>query len=331
MNKTLPTPSAAASWLVADIGGTNARLALYPAGLEPASAPLAQATLATTDFGGPEACVRAFLQASGTAGPEAAAMAVAAPIRGDGVALTNADWRFSVEELRRALGLERLSVVNDFEALAHALPLLGPADRRPVGAERPADPARPIVVLGPGTGLGTAAAVPDGRGGWAAVAAEGGHLTAAARSEREAAVLRLLRERGGHVSYERVASGPGLVELAGALALLQGAPPPPAEPAALVAAARAGDGVCGEAVALFRSLLATLAGDLALAFGAFGGLYLAGGVIEHLGDLFDEADFRRQMADKGRFADYLDAVPVWRLTRSDTAFLGLRRLLARGA
>lgn len=330
MNQTPPTP-AAASWLVADIGGTNARFALYAAGLDPATAPLAQATLATADFAGPAACVAAFLRESGGARPEAAAMAVAAPIRGDCIALTNANWRFSGEGLRRALDLRRLALVNDFEALAHALPLLGPSDRRPVGGERPADPARPIVVLGPGTGLGTAAAVPDGRGGWAAVAAEGGHLTAAARSEREAAVLRLLRERGGHVSYERVASGPGLVELAGALALLEGVPPPPEEPAALVAAARAGDAVCGEAAALFQSLLATLAGDLALAFGAFGGLYLAGGVIEHLGELFDEADFRRNMADKGRFADYLEAVPVWRLTRPDTAFLGLRRLLAREA
>jgi len=331
MNSTLSAPVTAAPWLIADIGGTNARFALYPAGLDPAAAPLAQAMLATTDFDGPEACVRAFLQASGTAGPAAAALAVAAPIRGDSVALTNADWRFSIETLRRALGLERLALVNDFEALAHALPLLGPGDRRPIGRERPVDPGRPIVVLGPGTGLGSAAAVPDGRGGWAAVAGEGGHLTAAARNEREAAVLRRLRERGGHVSYERVASGPGLIELAQALALLEGAPPPPEEPAALVAAAQAGDLVCREAVALFQSLLATLAGDLALAFGAFGGLYLAGGVLDHLGGLFDDEAFRRQMADKGRFEDYLEAVPVWRLTRPDAAFLGLRRLLAREA
>lgn len=318
-------------WMVADIGGTNARFALYPAGADPAQAPLAQARLATADFAGPAECAAAFLKQSSCAGVGAAALAIAAPLSGDEVAFTNARWRFSIEAVRRELGLARLAVINDFAALAHALPLLGPADRAPVGSERPAADDRPVLVIGPGTGLGAAAVIPDGRGGWIAVAGEGGHATAAARTGREAAVLAELRKGGEHVSYERVVSGPGLVELAGALAVLDGQPPPPGDPSEVVAAARRGEPTCSEAVALFSGLLATLVGDLALAFGAFGGVYLAGGVIKRLGDLFDPNAFRQRLEDKGRFRDYLAQVPVWHLRRPDAAFLGLRHYLAQSA
>lgn len=320
-----------APWLVADIGGTNARFAVYPPLLDPAAEPLASGRLKTADYPGPAECARAFLEQHWKEPIGRAALAIAAPVTGDEVSLTNAAWRFSVRQLRRDLGIQRLDLINDFAALAHALPLLGAGDRLPVGPDLPAEPERPIAVIGPGTGLGTSAALSHEQRGWAVVAGEAGHTTAAARCEREAAILALLRRDSRHVSYERVASGPGLVELAGAVAKLGAAPAPPQTPAGVVEAARAGDEGCREAVSLFQGFLATFVGDMALTFGALGGVYLAGGVLSHLDDLLDVSAFRARMEDKGRFRDYLARIPVWRLNRPDVAYLGLRRLLLEHA
>lgn len=323
-------------WLVADIGGTNARFAVYDPETDltadPAAPPLAHARLKTADFSGPADCTLAFLQQYWKSEPIArVGLAIAAPVTGDEVSLTNAHWHFSVEQLRRDLGIRRLDLVNDFAALAHALPLLDEADRVAVGPDRPAASGRTMIVIGPGTGLGAAAALPHEQRGWAVVTGEGGHTTAAARSEREAAVLAHMQRENRHVSYERVASGPGLVELALAVAELEGAPAPPQAPSEVVAAARDGEASCREAISLFQGFLATFAGDMALIFGAFGGIYLAGGVLGHLDGLFDVSAFRARMEDKGRFRDYLERIPVWQLHREDTAFLGLRRLLRERA
>lgn len=314
-------------WLVADIGGTNARFALYEASVDPADKPLAWARLKTADHPGPAACTRTFLERHWKGPIARAALAIAAPIAGDEVALTNANWRFSIAKLREELAIASLEVINDFAALAHALPLLGEDDRIPLGPDRPGAPGSAMLVIGPGTGLGAAAVIPHEQRGWAVAAGEGGHTTAAARNDREAAVLRAMRGSGRHVSYERVASGPGLVELAQTLAELEGAAPPPDSPAGVVAAARKGDAICREAVALFQDVLATFTGDMALAVGARGGIYLGGGVLTHLDGLFDAEAFRNRLEDKGRFRDYLKEIPLWRLRRADAAFLGLRRLL----
>lgn len=321
------TRGADAPWLVADIGGTNARFAIYEASTDPAARPLAQGRVKTADYPGPAACTQAFLKEHWNEPVARAALAIAAPITGDEVALTNADWSFSIAQLRRELPVPALDVINDFAALAHALPLLGPADRRPLGPEPPEAADSPLLVIGPGTGLGAAAAIPHDKRGWAVATGEGGHTTAAARNDREAAVLRVLRGNSRHVSYERVASGPGLVQLAGALAELAEARPPPRTPAGVVSGAREGDKICREAVALFQDFLATFAGDMALTLGARGGIYLGGGVLAHLDGLLDIEAFRARLEDKGRFQDYLSRIPVWQLHRPDAAFLGLRRLL----
>ena len=321
-----------APWLVADIGGTNARFAIYDPTSQPAAVPLAAGRLKTADYPGPAECTRTFLHAHWKEQPiSRAALAIAAPVTGDVVSLTNADWRFSIQQLRQDLALNHLEVINDFAALAHALPLLEKDDRVSLGPERPAEKGQPMVVIGPGTGLGAAAVLPHENHGWAVVAVEGGHTTAAARCDREAAVLAHLRRENRHVSYERVASGPGLLELSRAIAEIEGAPFSYRTPAEVAAGARNGEATCREALALFQGFLANFAGDMALIIGARGGIYLGGGVLAHLEGLFDPDAFRARMEDKGRFRDYPERIPLWQLRRQDAAFLGLRRLLSEKA
>lgn len=300
--------------LVADIGGTHARFALSrePGRIEAAG------TLRVRDFPGPLEAVRAWLD--GRERPDEAVLAVATPVEGDAVRFTNSPWAFSVRELAAALGLVRLAVINDFVAHALALPHLLPDElERWGGGERRAD--RPRVVLGPGTGLGTAALVPCG-GFEQPVATEAGHISLAPETARERALLEELARAFEHVSRERVLSGPGLVTLATALAALEGVALEVDEPAQVLERARKGDALCREAVTLFTGLLGAFAGDLALAHGARGGVYVLGGLLAAFGDLLDPALFRRRFEAKGRLREWLAPIPVYRILRSDTGLLG---------
>ncbi len=303
--------------LVGDIGGTRARFALSPAPGRLVGA----RTLAVADFPGPEAAIRAYLGRAPV--PPEVVLAVATPVEGDEIAFTNAPWRFRASALAAALGARRLAVVNDFTAHALALPALGAEDLEPLGGGVP-DPRRPRLVLGPGTGLGTAVLVPCGTFA-RPFPTEAGHMSLAPETARERAILAHLAAHRDHVSRERLVSGPGLVTLVETLAALEGVAVPAADPPAVVAAARAGDPLCREAVDLFTGLLGAYAGDLALAHGARGGVHLVGGLLAALGELFDPALFRRRFEGKGRLASWLAGVPVHRVRRTDTGLLGASR------
>lgn len=300
--------------LVADIGGTHARFALSPAPgrIETAG------VLRVVDFPGPLEAVRAWL--GGREMPEEAVLAVATPVEGDEVRFTNSPWAFSVRALAAALGVARLAVINDFVAHALALPHLAPDELEQWGGSA-RRPERPRVVLGPGTGLGTAALVPCG-GFEQPVATEAGHISLAPETARERALLAHLAARFDHVSRERVLSGPGLVTLAGALAELEGVALTVAEPKDVLERARGGCAVCREAVSAFIGLLGAYAGDLALAHGARGGVYVLGGLLAAFGDLLDPALFRRRFEGKGRLSAWLAPIPVYRVLRTDTGLLG---------
>ena len=313
--------------LVGDVGGTNARFAV----VRGAAAPVCAETLACADFPGLDAAVRAYLdRARPPAAPGAAALGVAAPVDGDRVRFTNRRaWSFSIAETRARLGFETLHVVNDFAALALSVPELGPDDTRAVGGGAPR-PGAPVAVLGPGTGLGMSGLLPGPDGGRPVpLSGEGGHAALAPVGAREAAVAAMLARRFGHVSIERAVSGPGLVNLAAALAEIDGRAPPAAE-AAEIASAAAVDPVAAEALAMFAAMLGTAAADLALTLGARGGVYIGGGVVPRLGGAFPEAVFRARFEDKGRFGPWLAAVPTRIVTRPDPAFLGLAALARRG-
>lgn len=316
---TLPVPR-----LIADIGGTNARFSLvFPGQSEPQKT----LVLACDDYKGlAEAATTYLEQTAPPVPPVLGAFAVASPVLGDRVELTNRDWTFSIADLRNRLGFERLEVVNDFIAVALSVPLLGDSDKVAVGGGSPAFGA-PIAVLGPGTGLGVAALLPTDTG-WHPIPTEGGHVTMPAADEREARVLDWLRSRHGHVSAERVLSGPGLANLHSALAALSGAPAAALSPHELTERAQAGDPLAGKALSMFFSMLGTVAGNLALTLGARGGLLIAGGIVPHLLEPFLASDFRHRFEDKGRFRSYLEAIPVHVITHPYPAFVGLAGIVA---
>jgi glucokinase len=262
------------------------------------------------------------------------AFGIATAVTGDTVSMTNHPWSFSIEDLRRSLGADRVRVLNDFEALAHAVPVLPAADLQAVGGGA-AVPGATLAIIGPGTGLGVSGLVNDGSGGWRVVAGEGGHVTLAACNARESALLAVLRERFGHVSAERALSGPGLVNLYEAACLLDGETPSALQPAEVLTRSRPGaaehDTQCDEAVTTFAALLGTVAGNLALTLGARGGVFIGGGIVPRLGERFAALPFRSRFDDKGRFRSYVEAVPVWVITASAPALLGAARALDSGA
>ncbi len=314
-SNTIATPSL----LLADLGATNARFALLDRdGSEQ------HAVLRCADYPSLEAAVRTFLgRVEIKSGLKRGAFAVAAPVVDDRVTFTNLPWSFSIRDLKTALGFEQLDVINDFAAIALGIPRFGIADRRQIG-EGFSEAGAPIAVLGPGSGLGVSGLLPAVAGG-TVITGEGGHVTMAACTDRESAVLAFLRRRTGHVSAERVISGPGLVALYEALTELDGRLPAPMTAAEITAAGLAGSQpMCQEALQLFAAFLGTVAGNLALTLGARGGVYIGGGIVPRLGDFFDRSAFRHRFTDKGRQNAYLAPIPTYLITHPVPAFLGLR-------
>ena len=313
--------------LLGDVGGTNARWAWQPR----ADAALERVrTLPCGAFATIDACIAQYLQLEDLPAPRRAAFGIATAITGDPVQMTNHHWRFSIAALQALLGVERLVVLNDFEALAYAVPGLGASELRAIGGGVAA-PGANLAVIGAGTGLGVSGLVADGRGGWSSVVGEGGHVTLAARSAREASLLAVLRERFDHVSAERALSGPGLVNLYAAVCTLDGEAAAALEPADVMTRALADgawhDAQCHEALTVFAALLGTVAGNLALTLGARGGVYIGGGIVPRLGSHFDTLPFRARFEDKGRFRTYLEAIPTWVITAEAPALLGAARAL----
>jgi len=318
----MPTASATPPDLVADIGGTNARFALIDANRQP----YAEQILPCAAFPDLTAAAQAYLAAVGEPRPTQAAIAVATPISGDWIQFTNSNWSFSTEAVGRALDLERLLILNDFTALALALPLLNPDERRAVGGGTAVEEA-PIGLLGPGTGLGVSGLVWSGER-WIPLQSEGGHVTFSPVDQREWAVAQIMQRRFGHASPERLLSGPGLVNLYTALAEMEGWPAEALDPAAITDRALAGScSHCRDVLEIFCGALGTAAGNLAITLGAQGGVYIGGGIAPRLGEFFDRSPFRARFEAKGRFSNYLAAVPTWVITAANPALRGVAAAL----
>jgi glucokinase len=318
--------------LLADIGGTNARFALEVA---PGSIGFV-AVLPCAQYASLELALRAYLCMPDVAsmlvgstglGIRHAAIAIANPVVGDMVRMTNHHWEFSIAALQQACGFVTLVVVNDFSALAYSLPQLAAHQKEQIGGGE-ARPGTPLGLLGAGTGLGVSGLIPCGDS-WTALRSEGGHVTFSPANATEIAILEFAWRRFEHVSAERLLSGVGIELIYSALAGHMGWPDEQLTAPAIVERALAGQSeLCDLVVETFCGMLGTVAGNLAITLGAQGGIYIGGGIVPRLGQRFAASCFRRRFEAKGRFVNYLAQVPTWVITAEYPAFLGVSALLA---
>ena len=310
--------------LLSDIGGTNARFALLNEG---EIGPVERTKVA--DYATVADAIAAFL-ARHAAGDTtvAAILDFAGPVENNRAALTNSSWTIDAGDIRKLFGFRAVHLLNDFEALAWGLPALASSDLVSIGAQRP-EAGAPMLVVGPGTGFGASCLVPRDAASFAIIT-EAGHATLPAGSEREARVIDHLRRRFGHVSIERALSGPGLENIYEGLAALDGVQAPKREAASITQAAR--DGSCAlsrAALDMFCALLGAVCGNLALTFGARGGVYVGGGIVPRFVDHLAQSDFRKRFEDKGRFETYLRDIPIHIIVKPDANFVGLKAFFDR--
>lgn len=319
--------SAAYPWLVADVGGTNARFGTVAG----PGAPVEDVrVLPVAAHAGPAAAVRAYLaaQVPGRPAPRSAAFALATALDGDRIELTNGAWSFSRAGTQAELGLSTLLCLNDFEAQALSLPRLQPHQLRPWGEAPPAAEAvttgTVLAVIGPGTGLGVGGVV-RAPGRWLALPGEGGHVTLAPADDFESAVLSQARREFPHVSAERFLSGIGLPVLcrAVAAALAEGEDVAALPTEQIVARGLSGESpACSRTLDLFCAMLGGFAGNVALTLGSRGGVFIGGGIVPRLGERFFQSAFRSRFEAKGRFQSFLAGIPTALITDTLAALSG---------
>ncbi|MFZ6653606.1 glucokinase [Undibacterium sp. TJN19] len=309
--------------LLADIGATHARFTLEssPGVFE------AVRVLKCDEYTGIVPLLRDYLSGNPNSKVHHAAFAIANPIDGDQVRMTNRDWAFSIEDVRREFGLYTLLIVNDFTALAMSLPGLQAKDVMQVGGGTPV--AKSVIgVLGPGTGLGVSGLIPTSDG-FVTLGSEGGHVNFAPTDEREYAILQFAWKEWPHVSTERLISGPGMELIYRALADRNqvSAKALPAQEI-MRGALTDGDALCLETLECFCAMLGSFSANLAVTLGAFGGIYIGGGIVPLMGDWFLTSAFRMRFEAKGRFSSYLAQIPTFIITTPNPAFYGVSAILS---
>lgn len=305
--------------LVADIGGTHARFAL--AAIDNAVVSIgAMRAFRAEDYATIHDAADAFLEAVPEK-PTSACFAVAGPITDEVVEFTNSTWVLDIAKVKGQLKLSRLLAINDFEALAASVRHLGAADLAPVKTGV-AETGAPLLVIGPGTGLGQSLIVPT-RFGDRIIATEGGHVAFAPHDEEEIDVLRFIAREHKRVSIERLLSGRGLVNIHRALCAVAGAPPVSLQADEITRAAHTGEfPIAAKAVDMFCAILGSAAGDAVLATGARGGVILGGGILPKIQSVFLQSRFVARFLEKGRMRDYLEPVPVDLIIRDGAALIG---------
>lgn len=314
-------------WLVGDIGGTNARFALYDgadAGIGEGRL-ISRETLAASEFAKFSDAVEVFLQRAGVdaASLRGASLAVACPLGGEDIRFTNSPWNFSPDILQQTLRLKHLTLVNDFEALALSVPRMSESSLLTI-REGGSSEGSAKLVLGPGTGLGVAGIVPVASGDrviWQPIPGEGGHVAFAPLDDFEVDLLRHLRARHARVSVERIVCGDGLVALHGFLMALSGKSLSSAPTAATVAkSALEGDSIARDAVMRFLAILGSFAGDCALLFSARGGVFFGGGVLPKLWPMVQDSPLMERFDAKGRMTSWISKIPL-KVVNDDSAAL----------
>ena len=304
--------------LVADVGGTNARFGLLRGAR---GLPEQQLTLATASYAGIDSAIEDYLRQVNVAMPLEAAIAIANPVTGDVVKMSNCHWTFSIEGIRGKLGWARLLVINDFTALAMSLPVIPAAQLTQIGGGT-AVAGSPLALIGAGTGLGVSGLIPY-QDTWIPLESEGGHVSACASCQREADIIAITRRTYPHVSAERLVAGMGLQNLYRAIAELEHCAPENLTAAQITERGLAQqDRLCAEALDIFCAIMGSIAGNLALTLGARGGVYIGGGIVPRLGDYFLRSPFRAAFEAKGRLGGYLSAIPAYVIREGNPALLG---------
>ncbi|WP_426151988.1 glucokinase [Pseudomonas sp. DC3000-4b1] len=312
--------------LVGDIGGTNARFALWEN-----DALRAVQVFSTADFTSPEQAIAKYLRDQNLAkgAVSSVCLAVAGPVDGDEFRFTNNHWRLSQKAFCATLDVQRLLLINDFTAMALGMTRLRDGEFQTVRQGR-ADPRRPAVVIGPGTGLGVGTLLNLGEGHWMALPGEGGHVDLPVGNEREARIRQHIQNDIGHVSAETILSGGGLLRLYEAICALDGHAAKASQPAQVTELALAGDAVAALAIDQFCRFLGRVAGNNVLTVGGLGGVYIVGGVIPRFIELFLASGFNESFADKGCMSGYFGQVPVWVVTAEFSGLIGAGVALREG-
>ncbi|WP_188149737.1 glucokinase [Teredinibacter waterburyi] len=315
--------------IVADIGGTNARFALVTGEREGQFILERIVILNGSDYASFSDALAAYLKTlDASVKPISACVAIAGPIDGDNVRMTNLNWSFTQSGIREEFGFEKFAAINDFASLAVATSALKPVDLIQIkGGVR--DPKGNKAILGPGTGLGVAGLV-YANGSWLPIPSEGGHVNVAPATALECEVVKAAMEQHGHVSAEVFISGPGFVNLYKALCVVRGEQARVVEPKDITHDALAGtDPVCVETMELFCGFIGSLSGNLALTYGAKGGVYLAGGILPRFVDFVKNSSFNERFSSKGVMSPYVKDIPVDIIGHEQTAFLGAAAWLAQ--
>ncbi|WP_462379327.1 glucokinase [Pseudomonas sp. Marseille-QA0892] len=304
--------------LIADIGGTNARFALWDG-----KRPTEVEVLAPGDFQRPADAVRHYLERVDTSldDVDAVCLACAGPVHGDAFRFTNNAWSLSRREFCEDLGLKEFMLINDFAAQAMGMSRIDADERREVRAGV-AESHQPILVMGPGTGLGVATllCLPNGR--WKALPGEGGHVDLPIDTPLEAQLWGALHARFGHVSAEHALSGNGLLNLYRAFCEVEGCTATYTDPSQITEAALAGDAMACRVVEQFCVFLGRAAGNNVLTLGARGGVFITGGVIPRIADMFCQSGFNAAFADKGQMSGFFEGIPVWLVTAGHPGLVG---------
>ena len=314
----MPLTKSNANRLVADMGGTNTRLALFD--------PLANELRSLShyinrDYGQPEDIIAAWLNALREPRPTACCLAVAAPPFDDRITMLNIDWSFSCREMAERFEFSALRCINDFEANAHALPHLADHDLTTLYCGKRSASGK-LATIGAGTGLGGATLTLT-EGAPIAGASEPGYMGLAAATDVELELFRHLLKQYGEIYAELLLSGPGLQRLYQSLADIQGQNPPSLAPEAISARALTGQcELCTLTLNTFCALLGSISGDYVLANGAYGGLYLAGGFLPDMIPFLQNSTFVQRFQNKGKMRDHLADVPLYSISSAVTGLLG---------
>ena len=305
------------SALVADVGGTNIRLAI--ANLEDLSI-RSVLTYQCADFKNIDGAIKQYQQDSGESF-ELACIDVATAVVGDQVNLTNNHWSFSQETLKSQFDLTKLYVINDFTAIAMSVPHIRDDKKVQIGGQD-AEPNKPIAIYGAGTGLGVAHMVHTGEK-WLALSGEGGHVDFAPIDQDEINVLQQLQKKYKRVSTEQLLSGLGLVQIYQSLCAVEGIQAQQYKPADITQNALGDrDPMAVKTLQIFCRILGSFGGNLALTLTTFGGVYIAGGIVPRFIDYLKDSDFRQRFDAKGRFGKVVETIPVYVVTEEQPGLIG---------